>query len=664
MRNHSTFRIGALVVALIAVAGLALAAQGRGGGRGDLQQRDNLNQAVGTASIEGAVVTAGTGAPVRRARVTLTGGELRGGRSTVTDEEGRFSFVALPAGRFTVTASKNGYVSTSYGAKQAGRPGTPIQIVDGQKLERRDISMPRGSVVTGIVVDEYGEPAPGTQVRVMRFVMRTGERTLQQAGQDTTDDRGMYRVYGLQPGEYLVSAMPRNVGVGSIRETVLAEVQTLLQQAQALGAGGQAGGRAAAGLAAGGRGQELIERAAALQQQVTEEDAQTEAYAPVYYPGTTTPVAALPVALGVGEERAAIDFQLQLVPTARVSGTVMSYDGTVPQGVQVSLVPADAMGLRVPGVGANNTRPGPDGQFEITNVTPGEYRLMARATVRENPSETGGAAAGGRGGRAGRGAGAITEVLWASVDIGVAGQSVSDVVLALRPGMKVSGRMTFQGAGAPPTDLSGARVTLVPRGDQGAGGGGNPPATVDSMGQFTISGVAPGLYSLSANVSAVGRGGRGGQLEALAAAPVTANWTLKSALVNGVDALDFPMSVDPNQDVSGVILTFTDQTQELSGTIQDATGRPTSDFTIVVYPADQAYWTPQSRRIAATRPDTDGRFQIRSLPPGNYRLTAVTDAEPGEWFNPDFLAQLIGGSIPVSLAEGERKTQDIRLAGR
>ncbi len=662
MHNHSTFRIGALVLALVGAAGLALAAQGRGGGRGgEQQQRDNLNQAVGTASIEGTVVTSGTGAPVRRSRVTLTGSELRGGRSTVTDEEGRFSFVALPAGRFTLTSSKNGYVSTSYGAKQAGRPGTPIQIVDGQKLERRDISMPRGSVVTGIVVDEYGEPAPGTQVRVMRFVMRTGERTLQQAGQDTTDDRGMYRVYGLQPGEYLVSAMPRNVGVGAIREAVLAEVETLLQEAQALGAGGGRAGQVGGLAATGGRGQELIERAAVLQQQVTEEEAQTEAYAPVYYPGTTTPVGALPVALGVGEERIAIDFQLQLVSTARVSGTVTSYDGSVPQGVQVSLVPADSMGLRVPGVGSNNTRPGPDGGFEITNVTPGEYRLMARATVRETPLEAGGATAAGRGGRAGRGAGAIAEVLWASVDIGVSGQNVSNVVLALRPGMKVSGRMTFQGAGAPPTDLSGARVTLVPRGDQEGGGGGNPPATVDSMGQFTISGVAPGLYSVSANVSAGGRGGRGGGQQPAATA---ASWTLKSALVNGVDALDFPMSVDPNQDVSGIILTFTDQTQELSGTIQDATGRPTSDFTIVVYPADQALWTPQSRRIAATRPDTDGRFQISSLPPGNYRLTAVTDAEPGEWFNPDFLAQLIGGSIPVSLAEGERKTQDIRLAGR
>ena len=155
-----------------------------------------------TGSISGTVVLEGAGTPVRRARVNLVGGELRGGHTSVTNDNGQFSFTGLPAGRFTMSVSKPGYVDIAYGAKRAGRPGTPIQLADAQKLEKANISMPRGSVVSGVVIDENGEPSPSTPVRVMRYVMRTGERTLQQSGNATTDDRGMYRIWGLQPGEY------------------------------------------------------------------------------------------------------------------------------------------------------------------------------------------------------------------------------------------------------------------------------------------------------------------------------------------------------------------------------------------------------------------------------------------------------------------------------
>ena len=215
-----------------ATAGEQTAAQGQagrggGGGRGGAQpQRDaQATVTVGTGVISGVVTTAGTGTPVRRARVTLSGTELRGGRSTLTNDEGVFAFSALPAGRFTLTASKAGYVDIPYGAKRPGRPGTPIQLADAQKMERADIGLPRGGVITGIVLDEHGEPAPGTQVRVMRYLMRTGERQLQTACQDQSDDRGIYRIYGLQPGEYLVSATPRNQNIGDLRNTIAAEIE-------------------------------------------------------------------------------------------------------------------------------------------------------------------------------------------------------------------------------------------------------------------------------------------------------------------------------------------------------------------------------------------------------------------------------------------------------
>jgi protocatechuate 3,4-dioxygenase beta subunit len=410
--------------------------------------------------------------------------------------------------------------------QRAGRPGTPIQLADGQKLEKANITLPRGSVVTGVVIDENGEPSPGTSVRVMRFLMRTGERTLQQNGQDQTDDRGMYRIYGLQPGEYIVSASPRNNNIGDLRQTILAEIEAAVQQAQAArgggpgaGPGGGAGGVGGRGAARGaapidvtqimsGRGQQMVDRASQLQQQLQQvEQEQAVAYAPVYYPGTTSPSGAATVTIGVGEERAGIDFQLQLVQTAKIEGRIQGPDGTPVQETRLALVSADRAGVpSIPGVNSNMARVDREGKFSFTNVTPGQYRVMARAAVRPaaDPSGSAAQAPGGRGrdmGPGGRG-GVAQQVLWASADVTIGGQSVNDLVLTLQPGMTMTGRIVFEGSSIPaPTDLTRVRVTIVPRGQQqGFEMGGVPPAQVDTTGRFTIMGVVPGRYTLTANV--------------------------------------------------------------------------------------------------------------------------------------------------------------------
>jgi hypothetical protein len=651
--------------------------RGGAGGGGGFPPRDASSATtVGTASISGTVVNETTGNPVRRARVTLTGTELRGGRSVMTDDQGRFTFQALPAGRFTMTASKPGFVDNTYGAKRSGRPGTPIQLADGQNFNRATIALPHGGVITGVVVDEIGEPASGTQVRVLRYVLRTGERVLQEAGRDTADDRGMYRIFQLQPGEYIVNAEPRNMSVGDLRASISTEVQTLLQQAQTLsGRGATPDAAALASLAASGRGSALMDRVTQLQEQLAQAEQQpTSAYAPVYYPGTTSASGASTVTLGVGEERGGVDFQLQLVPTTRVSGVVAGPNGAPPAGTQVALLPADRSSL--PGLFAfsiNQTRVGPDGRFTFNNVTPGQYSLQARATVRDaaaNGGQNGAGAPASGGGRGGPNgplqAGPITQVLWAAADVAIGGQPVPELVLTLQPGMTVGGRVEFETGSTPvPTDLTRVRVNLAARGPQLFEIGGTPPGQTEASGHFTIAGVAPGRYTVNAAIApqAPGGGRAGGRGVGAPGQASGGQWMLKSAVIEGRDVLDFPIDIGPNESLSNAVLTFTDKTQELSGTIQDASGRPTSDFTIILFPSDSRYWTPQSRRISSARPGTDGRFSIRGVPAGSYRLTAVTDAEPGEWYDPAFLGQVQQASIPISLEDGARKTQDIRLAG-
>ncbi len=204
------------------------------------------------------------------------------------------------------------------------------------------------------------------------------------------------------------------------------------------------------------------------------EDEQGTGYAPVYYPGTTAPASASMVPVGAGEEKSGIDFQYQVVPIARVEGTVTSSSGQLPANVQVSLVNT---AFDVPGLNPGGARVDQSGAFRIQNVPPGQYRLIARATVgggREGgPAARGLAPPAGRGapGLAGRGRGAAVPPdptrMWGAADVTVDGRNVSNVVLLLQPGVPVAGRIAFDGAAPPPADLSRLRVHAAARGRTG-----------------------------------------------------------------------------------------------------------------------------------------------------------------------------------------------------
>jgi hypothetical protein len=146
----------------------------------------------------------------------------------------------------------------------------------------------------------------------------------------------------------------------------------------------------------------------------------------------------------------------------------------------------------------------------------------------------------------------------------------------------------------------------------------------------------------------------------------TISWSLASAVLDGVDVTDRVVDIVPDAPPKQVMLTYTDRFQELTGRLQSQSGAPASDYTIVVFPEDRAYWTPGTRRIATARPGTDGRFTLSgpgptTLPPGRYLLAAVTDLGRDEQFDPAFLAQLVPAGIPISLGPGEKKTQDLAI---
>ena len=245
-------------------------------------------------------------------------------------------------------------------------------------------------------------------------------------------------------------------------------------------------------------------------------------------------------------------------------------------------------------------------------------------------------------------------VYWGQADLSVDGSNIAGVTVALQPGMTVTGKVTFNGTRLVPNpDLS--RVNLILSPVQTAGANrvtmGIPMAQVSADGQFRITGVTPGRYRIS-GVAPVAPG-----------SPPGGGWTLASAILKGRDVLDFPIDIAPNDEINGAVVTFTDSAQEVNGSLQDASGRPAPDYTIVVFSADKSYWTTPTRRSRSTRPGTDGRFTIGNLPPGEYRIAALVDVAPGDINEPSFLEQLVAASVKFTLAEGERKTQDLKIAG-
>src|SRR5579864_1601621 len=100
---------------------------------------------VPTGRITGRVVAGDTSRPVKRARVFISAVELPGGRGMLTDDTGVFDFTELPAGRYSVSVSKSGFVSLTYGQRRPLQAGTPLQLADHQQLKGVDFQLPRGS---------------------------------------------------------------------------------------------------------------------------------------------------------------------------------------------------------------------------------------------------------------------------------------------------------------------------------------------------------------------------------------------------------------------------------------------------------------------------------------------------------------------------------------
>ena len=367
---------------------------------------------IGTAVISGVVVTDDESKrPVRRA--TLVVAEDAGGhsgRTTVTNDRGEFMVPDLPSGRYLVTAAKGAYLAAAYGATRPRpgtvRTGTPIVVAEGQHVSNLEVRMMRGGVITGVIRDSRGRPARGVAWMVAHYARspQTGERVLVRvegaAGVAATDSRGVYRIYGLPPGEYVVGALPSGIPTTDLLLT------TDVERA-----------RATTGSPLGSQPPAPPSRPRV-------------GFARVYYPGTTVPSEASPVRVGAGEERAGIDFTLQFVTNARVEGTLLGVNGAPVSGSTVILhSDAKPAGL---GVGDLSARTDALGQFSVRGVPPGSYTIAAATSME----------------------------MWGATPVVVQGDDVR-VNIQLRSTTVVSGTVAVEDGATVAPDLSRVRVRFL-----------------------------------------------------------------------------------------------------------------------------------------------------------------------------------------------------------
>jgi hypothetical protein len=439
------------------------------------------------------------------------------------------------------------------------------------------LRLSRGAVITGTVTDVDGQPAQGIRVEVLaqRYVGGVGERRYVSSGGGTvTDDRGVYRIFGLPAGDYVVRAQPlaRQVGVGFYDIHVIR------------------------------RGQ-VSDRAMIM--------------STVFHPGTVDLSRAQRITVAAGEERAAIDVALEYEPLATVSGIVTAApDGTLPS-IWLT-VPDDAAGSDP----LRTVRPDSDGRFTITGVQPGRFRLIASSGSRPVPTPA---------------------AVWSTADISINGEDVSNIVLQLQPGVTIAGRVAFEGE-RPPASLVAMQVAVPATTSTANFGRAFPPLRLEADGTFKVEGVMPGVYRTFGLMQGVRQ-------------PI-GGWWLKSLTIGGREVLDAPL--DLQQSAADAVATFTDKASEISGTLTDAAGVAAPDVPVVVFSTDRRTWFFNSRRVAGVRPNREGRYTIRNLPPGEYRIAAA-DLDQGEWFDPLVLERLLPIATPLTIAGAEQKTVNLTI---
>jgi hypothetical protein len=349
---------------------------------------------------------------------------------------------------------------------------------------------------------------------------------------------------------------------------------------------------------------------------------ESDGFAPTYFPGTPNVSEATRITLKAGQEVSGANFALIVARMARVRGRVVNSRGEPASGLMAMLAPNDPFGGAMM-MNMSNAMLGADGSFEFTNVAPGRYNINIRsAGGMQTPNSE-----------------------FAVMPLTVSNDDIDNLLVATHAGATLRGVVTTDDGQVPPFRPDQVQIFAQML---------EPTAMFVQPGQNRMqddySFEMTGLFDRRRLFATLAQGLAGG-------------WFLKSVLYDGQDITDTGLEFTPGRTVEGVTVVFSQKATDLSGVVTDDRNQPVLDATVVVFPANRERWTFQSRYIRAMRPDTNGRYNTRNLPPGeDYLVIAVQNLEQGQGSDPEFLARAREEAKPFLLAEGETKAVDVKLS--
>jgi hypothetical protein len=540
------------------------------------QTRSAESPQAARAVVVAGVVTKEPGSePVKKALIELIAeSQNDGGNYTaVTAPDGSFHIENIAPGRYRLFVERTGYQEIDKHRRRA--EGRVLTLTAGQEMKDLVIHLQAAAVVEGRVTDEDGDPVAEAQVAVLRQTFVSGRGHWEQVGAERTNDLGEYRIAGLAAGNYFVSVTPPP------------DFRSLIETS----------GNAPAGAP------HAADKPAPATYQTT------------YYPGTRDRAQAASIQLHAGDDFPA-NFSLTPAPSLIIRGSVLN----VPPGAMATVtLQSKDLGLMLNGAEIHK-----DGSFEIRDVSPGAYTIVASVDSAAVPMTA-------------------REPLHMAAN-------VEGLRLVPQTGGSIHGRLRMELGGK--SDLDKGRpdpstifLQLHSVDDDDASGTLATEqdfftvAHVNFDGTFEWKNVPAGRYAV--------------QLSSASAMP---DWFLKSVVAGGRDVADSGFSVS-----GGVTL---DVVASANGaTIEGIAANQKNEFVAdaVVVAVPEAHFRSHPDRYRKAVSDQSGHFTLRGLPPGDFTVLAWESVEGEAYYNPEFLKSCEGQGKALHVNEGDHATTELKV---